>query len=644
MSQNSTLKDDEIDMGELFAALWSQKILIILITGLSIFFAGYLALTTEKTFTSQAIFQIEKTNNNSGFNLPGELGALASLAGFNGSNKSSSPDNLLERLNGREFIVAMSQKFSLDLDLFFNTYDPNYRDPLWKAIIKRFIGWQKTEQDKNAIIEISIIKNFRDYVKFETTEGGAILIKVTHRVPQKAADYANGFTEEIRLLVENESIAAQKLRLNYLSETLADALQEMDDAQENLKNYALKNSALAQENFISDSLKLDQIRMEKRNSEEIFDLLLIIQSLVKSGNLDSSSYATLRSNQPLVDDVEFRRILGMSETISAWTWPKIQTIEAVSTTLQDRIKRLDVNISNIEENAKIYATSAEDLAKFKRDALIAEATYKVLIEQVKSHSLVAGFKPETFKIFEYAKPPLGPSSPKRNLLLALGTVLGMLIGCALALINAIRKDVYYKRSTLLSDASPKLALKSKSLRRLSRKSISDIISFTSKRRILVLDQANLKLADKKIIFVLNSGGQPSASNATRLLASHSAKSGRNVILCNTTGQSEKEIKESPTSQNSNLPIISVGNNISVVAGVDGDSFFTSTSFNSTIKDLTDRFDQVFVCATNLNAQLGLMALAKFNTELVVITSLRKTKKIGIKNIKSWQHIDLLFYD
>ena len=45
-------------------------------------------------------------------------------------------------------------------------------------------------------------------------------------------------------------------------------------------------------------------------------------------------------------------------------------------------QKLDIDIKNIEENAKIYATSAEDLAKFTRDAKIAEATYKVLIEQV----------------------------------------------------------------------------------------------------------------------------------------------------------------------------------------------------------------------------------------------------------------------
>ena len=57
-----------------------------------------------------------------------------------------------------------------------------------------------------------------------------------------------------------------------------------------------------------------------------------------------------------------------------------------------------------------------------------------------------------------------------------------------------------------------------------------------------LDQLDLRLSDKKIVYVLNSGGRPSASNAARLLAAKSAQSGRSVVLCDTTGQSEKEIK------------------------------------------------------------------------------------------------------
>ena len=119
----------------------------------------------------------------------------------------------------------------------------NYKDPFWKATIKKLIGWQKTEREKSAIIEQNVIRNYRQNVKFEMTEGGSIAISVTHVDPKKASDYANTFMEQIRRLVEDESLAAQKLRLNYLSETLADALQEMEKAQKNLKNYALENSA-----------------------------------------------------------------------------------------------------------------------------------------------------------------------------------------------------------------------------------------------------------------------------------------------------------------------------------------------------------------------------------------------------------------
>ena len=450
--------------------------------------------------------------------------------------------------------------------------------------------------------------------------------------------------EEIRQMVENESNDSQALRLNYLSETLADALQEMEEAQKDLKNYALENSAMAQENFISDSLKLDQIRMEKRRVQEIADLLSVIESFIRSGNLDDNSYEALRSNHPLVDDIDFRRILGMSETISAWSWPNIETIDAVSATLRDRSKRLDVEITNIEENAQIYATSAEDLAKYTRDAKVAEATYTVLIEQVKSQTLAAGFQPETFKVFEYATPPLSPSSPKRNLVLALGAVLGLFIGCAVALINSKRKNAYYTRSALLSNANADLTLKLKPIKRLAQKSTHEIAARLSKRQITVLNEADLRLSSENIIYVMNSGGQLTAPNAARLLAIKSAQSGRNIVVCDTTGQFEKDIKGKDAIDNSDFPIYKIDNNLSAITGTDGSSFFTSKTFNTVIKDLAERFDQVFICTSNRSSQLGLMALSEFEHGLVIISRLRKTKKSDIKNIKSRQPIDLLLHD
>ena len=114
MSRNLNLANDEIDLRELFATLWSHKLIIVLFTGFSILLAGYNALSLEKKFTAKAIFQIEQKKDSSGFNFSSELGTLASIAGLSSVQAASSIDLLLERTKGREFIIDMKTKFSLD--------------------------------------------------------------------------------------------------------------------------------------------------------------------------------------------------------------------------------------------------------------------------------------------------------------------------------------------------------------------------------------------------------------------------------------------------------------------------------------------------------------------------------------------------
>ena len=148
MPQKSNLEDDELNLSELFAALWSHKLLITLFTGLSIFLAGYHAVNTEKKFTASTIFQIREANSSSGLNISGDFATLATLAGLSGGGSASNLELLLERAIKREFILDMKRKVALDSDPYFNTYDPNYKDPFWKATIKKILGWEKSQQDK----------------------------------------------------------------------------------------------------------------------------------------------------------------------------------------------------------------------------------------------------------------------------------------------------------------------------------------------------------------------------------------------------------------------------------------------------------------------------------------------------------------
>ncbi len=288
MSYKTNLNDDDIDLPELVAALWSQKLIIICFIILSIFLAILYFINTPKTYTAKAVFQIEQNQAN-GLNLSGELGALASFAGL-GQSMNSGKGLLLERIKSREFIIQASQNLSLSEDPFYNNFDPNGSDPYWKATIKKLIGWRSSELEEEILVQESIIKNYLKFVDASSTSAGAVEIAVIHKNPHSASNYANKIMENIRELIESEENDTKAFRLSYLAETLADSLQEMEAAQNKLKEYALQNSTAARENFITGSVRLDTLRLEKREAEEFMAVLQRLEELVKVGNSDRKAY------------------------------------------------------------------------------------------------------------------------------------------------------------------------------------------------------------------------------------------------------------------------------------------------------------------------------------------------------------------
>ena len=140
---------------------------------------------------------------------------------------------------------------------------------------------------------------------------------------------------------------------------------------------------------------------------------------------------------PIVDQVEFRRVLGQNEIISSWSWPEASSVGAVFDTLTERKSRLQSQINASQIDAERSGLALETYAKLEREAKIAEATYTVMIEQVKAQSMASGYRPDRTEVYEYASPSISPSAPKRSLILALGAVLGLFVGAALSLALAL---------------------------------------------------------------------------------------------------------------------------------------------------------------------------------------------------------------
>ena len=291
-----------------------------------------------------------------------------------------------------------------------------------------------------------------------------------------------------------------------------------------------------------------------------------------------------------------------------------------------------------------YTPLVQDLAKLTREAKIAEATYTVLIEQVKSQTLTAGFKPDTFKVFAYAAVPLRPSSPNGFIILTLGTVLGLFIGCSIALLNSMRRGVYYTKSLLIEDSSPATILYSKPLLRISRLGLSGILSQISEKRLIELDEALIKLARQKLIYVINSGGRPTADGITRLLAAKSAISGRKVMLCDTSGLSSDENSKLTLKTLSGMSFTSTDGGPDVLQ-----EFYIIKGvflhiFYKYYEKLIQSYDQIFVCCRTKEAVAGLLALKPFNPSVILLARLRKTRKNEVQNIKSIKEIGILMHD
>jgi uncharacterized protein involved in exopolysaccharide biosynthesis len=299
--------DDEISLRELLITLWAYKLFIAGTCALGVLFSGYYVQNADEEFTSTAIFKLDQSKS-SGISLSGEIGALASLVGYgNGVAKSILST---DQVTGRIFIEKLDTKLNFQADPYFNTYNPNSLDPLWKSLIKRAIGWQKSSSDPQEAMWQGIVAKYTKSIVLDETPDGAIKIVVTHINPQRAAEIANAIMNEVIYLEKNKKDTEQDQQLSYLSNTLAKALRDLEVSQSKLKEFALKNSALPLENFAAGSLQLDALREQLSRASELHEAVAALSLMLQNKTTDQRNYMALRQQFPIVDQVGVPQGLG----------------------------------------------------------------------------------------------------------------------------------------------------------------------------------------------------------------------------------------------------------------------------------------------------------------------------------------------
>ncbi|MBL4941370.1 MAG: LPS O-antigen length regulator [Colwellia sp.] len=177
--QQNKMKDDEIDLGELWRAIWAGKLTIILVSFVFVVASVLFALSKPDIYKASAILAPASSEGGTGglSALAGQFGGLASMAGINLGGGGSDKTNLaLEVIKSRSFIERFIIKHNLLIPLMAGEKWDRLTDTLilneelydkanskwvrkvkalkkaepssWEAFIK-FSGLLNVSQDKN---------------------------------------------------------------------------------------------------------------------------------------------------------------------------------------------------------------------------------------------------------------------------------------------------------------------------------------------------------------------------------------------------------------------------------------------------------------------------------------------------------------
>jgi uncharacterized protein involved in exopolysaccharide biosynthesis len=643
-NQNFIL-DDEINLVELLTTFWVYKAIIIISFLIGLTSALYIIKTTEKKYTSTVIFKLDQSGS-SDFQST-QAGLLASVVGLNqGALGSNLPT---DQIKGRIFIETLNKKVNFVSDPFFNTYNPNYKSPKWKTTLKRMIGWDNTPLDANEIVWQRIVSNYSKNVSVTETKENSIKLSVTHNNPNRAAEIANRIMLDLINISKLKKNEAQDGQLNYLSSTLAESLNDLETAQAKLKTFALENSALPIEDFAVESYQLDELRSKLIRTNELHDAVLELSKIIHESDVSNKSYLALRLKFPIVDQVEFRRVLGQNEIISSWSWPSKRTVEAVYSTLSERKKRLETEVNSSKIKAERSFKALEFYSKLKREAAVAEATYTVLIEQVKAQSLFAGYRPEKSEIFDYAFPPISPSSPNKLLLVAVGSIIGIFIGIGLSLLLSNIRGVCNSKNILKKISQAKIVESSRKLKYLRKKSLHAMSVMLQKNTHPILRNIAMEIHKNKLPFIVITSFRSKfkSNDIGQILACYMHSKQTKIAIINFS-QSKQNLKKTISNstiepfeifeENENISILAARKDIKIL------DVLAEKGINTITSKLKKNFELIFLCADNIDTTLLLSSLEEEKAFHISLARIKHTRLNILERTTKLIPIEVLLHD
>ncbi|MEL0638700.1 Wzz/FepE/Etk N-terminal domain-containing protein [Marinomonas sp. TI.3.20] len=219
------LADDEIDLKELFLALWAGKWWIIAcVFVFTLAGAGY-AIMKPNIYRSDVLLSPAAGSSSPG--ISGQLGGLASLAGINlGGGGSSKSDLALEVLKSRKFVGNFIEQHHILVPLMATkgwdkkTNSLKYNDSIYDSKTKQ---WLKDDEGKS--LQPTLLKATQYFISNvmnvnSDTKTGMVTLSVNYYSPDVAQRWVTWLVSDLNEEMRLHDMQDAKSSIKYLNQQL----------------------------------------------------------------------------------------------------------------------------------------------------------------------------------------------------------------------------------------------------------------------------------------------------------------------------------------------------------------------------------------------------------------------------------------
>lgn len=365
----------EIDLIELFKAIWKKKWLIfvfmVLGTGLGLAYALHLPFI----YKAEARIMPEGGSGGGGrlAGLVSQYGGLASMMGI------SVPDGA----GGSGAVMIDIMKGNTVVD----------------AIIDKFNLMEEMEQEYRINARKAVLKNFE--AESDTKGSGIITLSYSDKEPQKAADIVNAFIDELQKKMTEMSLSHAKQKRAFYEAQLMEVQQELTDAEEAMVKYQQSSGVIVME----------------EQAKALIDAIKNLRSQIAAKKVEISSMKSYaRRDNPMLK-------LAQSE---------LDAMQRELKNLEEEQRRTDTGQKRASSSDIMFSVGeipelGVEYQRYLRALKIAGAKYEFMFSQYESARLGEIAELSTITVIDPALPPDYKDKPSRAKITLVGSFLGFFL-------------------------------------------------------------------------------------------------------------------------------------------------------------------------------------------------------------------------